>query len=112
MTEDRRYLEFILDGISWIEALLASTGRDAFFDSRIVRDATLRNLHTVAEATLKLSDSLREEHPEVAWRQIGGFRNQLVHNVLSLDLALVWDVIHDFLPLLKRQTQSILEHIA
>jgi uncharacterized protein with HEPN domain len=80
---DAIYLRFILDCLRWVESFSAD-GRDVFFSDRRTRDAILRNLQVLAEATQRLSPELREMHDDVFWRGIGGLRNVLVHNYLGI----------------------------
>lgn len=69
-----------------------------FMDSRMVQDAVIRNLQTLAESTQRLSDSLKADEPDIPWRDIAGFRNVLTHGYLGLDTQLVWSVIEQDLP--------------
>lgn len=81
-----------------IEQIREYTGRErsTFFNSRIVQDAVVRNLQTLAESTQRLSDPIKATEPNVPWRAIAGFRNVLVHAYLGLDLEALWSVIeHD-----------------
>ena len=48
--------------------------------------AVIRNLQILFESTQKVSESLKQKHPEINWRAIAGFRNILVHDYLGLDL--------------------------
>ena len=43
--------------------------RTAFFGSKMVQDAVVRNLPTLAESTQRLSESLRSTEPGVPWRE-------------------------------------------
>ena len=43
----------------------------------------MRNLQIMAESTQRLSDAIKEAHPEVDWYKISGFRNVLVHGYLG-----------------------------
>jgi len=79
----------------------SAQGRDAFFASHTLQDATLRNLQTLAEATQRLSDALRATQPQIAWASIAGFRNVLVHNYLGIDLEQIWSVVERDVPPLK-----------
>jgi uncharacterized protein with HEPN domain len=58
----------------------------------------LRRLQTLAESTQRLSDALKQAHPEIPWQSIARFRNRLVHAYLAVDLDLVWAVIEKDLP--------------
>ena len=97
---DRRYLEYIRDSIARIEARTRS-GSEAFFRDGDAQDAVLWRLQTLAEAAGKLSASVKDRHPEVAWRAIYGFRNIAAHAYLELRLDQVWEIIDQHLPTLR-----------
>ena len=63
-----------------------------------MQDAVLRNLHTIAESTQRLSDRVQATEPDVPWRAIAGFRNVIVHGYLGIDLEVVWSVVDRELP--------------
>lgn len=107
MTRDRVYLVHILECIARVERY-ATVGKSGFFADTQVQDAILRNLHTLAESTIRLSDTLKARHQEVEWRNIAGFRNVVVHDYLGVDLDQVWAVVERDLPGLKSQLAAIL----
>lgn len=72
--------------------------RSRFESSRLVQDAVIRNLHTLTESSLRLSDEVKATEPQVPWRELGGFRNVIVHGYLGVDLAAVWLVVEQDLP--------------
>lgn len=108
MKDDTIYLQHILECIRRIEEHVAG-GRDAFFASHTLQDATLRNLQTMTEATQRLSDAAKLTQPHIPWQQIAAFRNVLVHNYLGIDMEQVWIIIHRDVPPLK---QAIIEILA
>ena len=61
--------------------------------SSLVQDAVVRNLQTLAESSQRLSDEIKATEPQIPWRELGGFRNVIVHGYLGLDLEAVWRVI-------------------
>lgn len=95
------YLVHIAECIRKIEANTA-VGRDAFFASDTLQDAVLRNLQVMSESTQMLSTAYKQAHPALDWRRIGDFRNRLVHDYLGVDMEIVWKVIAEDLPELKR----------
>ena len=107
MKDDIIYLRHILECIVRIEEHVVA-GRDTFFASHTLQDATLRNLQTMTEATQRLSDSTKAAHPHIPWQQIGAFRNVLVHNYLGIDLEQVWTIIHRDIPPLKQAVAALL----
>jgi uncharacterized protein with HEPN domain len=86
-------------------------GKDVFFADTKTQDAVMRNLQILAESTQRLSDSLIELHPEVDWRNISGFRNFAVHEYLSIDLKMIWDIVEQDLPVLEEQIEAILSEL-
>lgn len=85
MKDDIVYLRHIEDCIRRIEEDTAG-GRDGFLTSHTLQDAVIRNLQTLAESTQRLSDNLKDAHPEIEWYRIAAFRNVLVHDYLGVDI--------------------------
>lgn len=61
-------------------------------------DAVERNLQIIGEAANHLPANITDSHPEIAWPQIRGFRNILVHQYFGVDVATVRDVVEVHLP--------------
>jgi uncharacterized protein with HEPN domain len=74
--------------------------RARFEGSRLVQDAVIRNLQTLAESSQRLSSGIKATEPQIPWRELGGFRNVIVHGYLGIDLAAVWLVVEKDLPAL------------
>ncbi len=108
MKDDRLYLIHIKEAIEWIEEYTRD-GKEAFFEDHKTQDAVLRNLHTLAESTQKISKHLKDKHPQIDWRTISAFRNVVVHDYLGMSLEQVWDIIENDLPDLKQSIIEILE---
>ena len=104
MTEhdDLLYLVHIDEAAKRIEQTALVRGRAALDTDAELRDATMYRLQTVAESTQRLSAAFKEAHPEIPWRDIAGFRNQVVHAYLTVDLDIVWDIVQrDVAPLAR-----------
>ena len=74
--------------------------RARFETSRLVQDAVIRNLQTLAESSQRLSVEIKLTEPQIPWRELAGFRNVIVHGYLGIDLAAVWLVVEHDLPAL------------
>ncbi len=105
--EQRLYCQDILERIERIERSI-SKGREAYARSYEIRDAVILNFIVIGEATKNLNAALKEEHPNINWKGIAGFRDILIHQYRRTRLELVWRTAQDDLPALKAAIISIL----
>ena len=107
MTPDEVYLHHIKQALERIRAY-TERGKGAFMLDPMAQDATIRNLEVIGEATKRLSETFRAEHPEIPWSRMAGMRDVLVHDYMGVDLEIVWDVIENRLGDLKTGLASLL----
>jgi uncharacterized protein with HEPN domain len=110
MKRDRAYVLQILESIRRIEENTA-TGRNAFMTSHTLQDAVLRNLHTMAESTQRLSDEIKGTQSTVDWHLLAAFRIVLVHDYLGVDLEQIWRIVKDNVPTLKAAAETMLARL-
>ena len=68
----------------------------------------IRSLEIKEEANSKLEDDFRALYPQIEWKKIINTRNKLIHDYFGVDYDIVWDIIINKLPNLKRSlTDSI-----
>jgi uncharacterized protein with HEPN domain len=108
--DDPDFLQDILDRIERIETYVES-GQPEFMNSSLIQDAVERNFSVIGEATKRISPALRDRYPEVAWKQIAGFRDVIVHDYIGLQLEQIWATIEQSLPVLKAQITQILQEL-
>jgi len=82
-------------------AELARRGREAFDVDHMLQLAGLAIIIRIGEAAARVPEGIRAAHPAVAWRQIIGMRNRIVHDYDVVDYALVWEVVHRRIPELR-----------
>lgn len=100
------YAQHILDAADRIQNIKL---RGDLTTDQVLYDASLRNLQTLSEATQKLPTALKNQHPDIPWRSISGFRNILVLNYLGdIDPVAVKQVIDRHLPLVVQAVRSML----
>ena len=96
---DRVLLAHMRDCLSRIVEY-TNAERSRFESSRLVQDAVIRNLQTLAESSQRLSSEIKATEPQIPWRELGGFRNLIVHGYLGVDLGAIWLVVEQDLPAL------------
>ncbi|MBN1805000.1 MAG: DUF86 domain-containing protein [Sedimentisphaerales bacterium] len=109
MKDDKLYLIHIDECIEPIESYVKGIDKEAFLASSLVQDAVVRNLQVMAESTQRLSDSLKDSHPEIEWFRMAGFRNVLVHDYLGVDVERIWTIVEKELPTLKQAVRKMLD---
>lgn len=107
MKDDKLYLTHILECIDTIEEYTAD-GKEAFFTTKIIQDAVIRNLEIIGEATKKISYDLRNQCSDIPWREMAGMRDVLIHEYFGVDLKIVWAVVEFELPKIKAKMISCL----
>ena len=108
MKDDRYYLVYMLDCIRYVEEDTGG-GKEDFLAKRTLRDAVMRNLQILAESSMRVSETLKSEFPEVDWQDLRKFRHVAVHDYAGIDYELVWRIVSQHLPPLKAQLQRILQ---
>jgi uncharacterized protein with HEPN domain len=88
-----------------------NTERSRFDASRLVQDAVVRNLQTLAESSQRLSNEIKTTEPQIPWRELAGFRNVIVHGYLGIDLGAVWLVVEQDLPPLSEALNRMIEKL-
>ena len=58
-------------------------------------------MEILADAAGRLSDNLKERHPELPWRAIVGFRNVVAHAYMGVAMERVWEYLTADLPALR-----------
>ena len=64
------------------------------------RDGIVLQLIMLGEAASNLSEEARKRWPGVAWREVIGLRNLLVHRYWVVDRLKIWEYVRDDVPAL------------
>ncbi|MGE0450571.1 MAG: DUF86 domain-containing protein [Vicinamibacterales bacterium] len=107
--EPRDYLRHILIEADYLLDRSAHLTIDHFRTDATVQRAFVRSLEIIGEASKKVPAEFRAEHPHVEWRAMAGMRDRLIHDYFGVDYDLVWDVVRNRIPELRRQILAILE---
>ena len=75
-------------------------------DSKLV-EACVFNLSQMGELANRIDETFAAEHPEIPWKYIYGLRNRIVHDYEGVNLLLIWEIICDDLPPLRRNLKNI-----
>ena len=102
------FVEDILDAMDNAEMFLHDISYDQFEDDLRTSFAVVRALEIIGEATKRLPMGLREQYPDIPWKNMAGMRDRISHGYDTVDLQIVWDAVKKDIPQIKPQIQQIL----
>jgi uncharacterized protein with HEPN domain len=79
---------------------IVDKGEDAFFDPEddILRRAARSVVLDFSSAIDRLSDDVKQRHPDIPWRAIRGARNVVAHQYKDVQDDLIWTMLSASLP--------------
>ena len=103
------FLEHILDSIEAIGQFSKNITKQDLVSNRLKRSAIVREIEIIGEAVKNISQNLKHKHKEIAWKEIAGTRDKMIHHYFGVDVNIIFDIIKKDLPKLKKQIQHILK---
>lgn len=65
----------------------------------------------IGEASKNVSETVKESHQEIPWREMAALRDWIIHGYFSLDYSIVWNVITSDIPDLKPKITALLREL-
>ncbi len=101
------YFDDIKKAIVKIEKYSKGLSLQKFKKNSLVIDAIIRNLEVIGEASKHIPEKVKKSHPNVEWKKITAFRNVLIHEYFGVDSEILWDVVVNKIPALKKEILSV-----
>jgi uncharacterized protein with HEPN domain len=108
MSRDQQSIQDIWDAAQEILSFTADMDKAALAADSRTQAAVLYKIIVIGEATNRLSDSFREQHSEIPWKDIVGMRNILTHDYNGVNPDEVWNVLHQDIPELIAMIEPLL----
>lgn len=108
MNRDESYLLDIDRFAREAQELVEGMDAETFSMDRKTQLAVLYEITILGEAVKRLTPEFRRQHPAVAWRQIAGMRDKLVHDYSEVNIPRVWQTLQVNIPELLQYIQPLL----
>ena len=105
---DKTRLRDMLDEAQRIQKFAAGKTRADLSQDEMLTYAIIRCLEIIGEAASQVEATTRNAYPALAWHQMIGMRNRLIHNYGKVDLDIVWYTVVDVVPQLIFAINQIL----
>lgn len=89
MPRDHDALYDILDASQLIATYIRDMDYPAFQASPMARDAVIRRLEIIGEATKRLTNQFQARHPEIPGEDMAGTRDRVIHGYDTVDSQIV-----------------------
>ncbi|MEW5719443.1 MAG: DUF86 domain-containing protein [Chloroflexota bacterium] len=109
MRDQRLYLEDILTAIESIETFVAGMDLETFQADDKTASAVIRKFEIIGEAARHVPEDIRTAYSKVAWKEMAGMRDRLIHFYMGVNYRLIWQTIKNDLPRTKTHIQRILK---
>ncbi len=110
-----REIKNLLEDISGASTKIMKYTKDMSFDDFMqdekTVDAVVRNFEIIGEASNRIPDNFKTEHPEIEWRRIIGFRNRIIHEYFGIDYENLWRIKNENIPILSEFMEQILNDL-
>lgn len=104
-------MQDILEAICQLEKMTQYLSFAEFSTKIEIFLSAVKLIEIIGEAVKNIPDEVRVNYPNIPWKNIAGMRDKLVHEYWAIDEKVVWKVIQNNLPQLKRIIISIIEKL-
>jgi uncharacterized protein with HEPN domain len=98
MRNFRIYLGDIIDAMEKIESFTKGFSFEEFRNDEKTISAVRDKLIVIGEAVKKIPADVRDAHPEVAWRDMAGMRDILIHAYFRTDVSMLYKTSKNRIP--------------
>ncbi|MCG5516952.1 MULTISPECIES: DUF86 domain-containing protein [unclassified Ectothiorhodospira] len=104
------YLQHMSDAIDRVQRYMCGKSKADFIGDEQLQDAVVRNIEIIGEAAKNISQhapDFSNKNPQIPWPALYAMRNRLSHGYWTIDLDIVWQVVHRDLHELKQKLEQL-----
>jgi len=111
LKDDRLLLTHIHKEILFLRTITVGRNYEDLLNDEYYAHAVIRAIEVIGEASKNISASLKGGGPDIAWREIAGMRDKVIHRYFEINWQIVWNVITDDLPKLEPKISTLLNDL-
>ena len=69
----------------------------------------MRSLEIIGEATKKIPVDYKVKWTGIAWKNMAGMLDRLIHDYIGINYSIVWDVVKNKIPELSLQIKEVID---
>ena len=104
------YLRHILDECNFILTTTSDITKDQLLENEMMKRAIVRSLEIIGEASKKISAEVKLNLHTINWKNMAGMRDRLIHDYLGINYSIVWDVVCNKIPELRKQIIIVIDN--
>lgn len=86
-----------------VSVINQETNKDYFLGNETLKRAIVRSLEIIGEATKKIPADDKIKWQNIAWKNMAGMRDRLIHDYMGVNYQIVWDVVINIIPKVRLQ---------
>jgi len=107
MLKYKLYINDILRAIKITESTTKNKSFEDFNKNKNLIDATAMRIQIIGESAKKLPENLKRKMKETNWAYLEGLRNIISHAYFRVNTHLLWGIVKNEIPKLKKDIQKI-----
>jgi len=105
------YIKDILANMEKAEKFVKDIDHDQFVEDEKTNYAVIRCIEIMGEASKHIPESIRQQYPQIPWRDIAGMRDKVIHFYFGIDIEKVWLVIKEDIPQIKPHIRKVFDDL-
>ena len=103
----RLYINDIVRNMTKILQYTDGMDESAFSADEKTADAVIRCIEIIGEAAKNVPDSIRDNYPQIPWKQMAGMRDKVIHDYFGIQLKTVWKVVKEVIPGILQNMEKV-----
>lgn len=95
---DSYYVQKIIKDLTFVISRMQNVDIDELNANEILLDSMLFRMIQISENSKKISEKYKEQHANIPWNAVYGFRNRIVHDYGNVDLKIVYETLKNDIP--------------